>query len=98
MQVPLLSTGEYTQAGLLHKVRTCADMREINYKTPQDRIQVPKIKEILQNLIGSVFITKLDLKQLCLQFKYTQIVSFYSHFSGKAHSIHLKLHLMDTIV
>ena len=58
-------------------------MREINYKTPQDRIQVPKIKEILHNLIGSVFITKLDLKQLYLQFKIHQDSQFLFTFQWK---------------
>ncbi len=61
VNLPLLSTGEHDQTGLLKKVRTCLDLREVNYQYEQDKFVLPKIKEVLHNLQGSNFFSKLDL-------------------------------------
>lgn len=61
VNLPLLSTGEHDQTGLLKKVRTCLDLREVNYQYEQDKFVLPKIKEVLHNLQGAQYFSKLDL-------------------------------------
>ncbi len=44
------------------KLRMCVDMRQLNQNTVKDYYALPRIEELLDNLAGNKYFTKLDMK------------------------------------
>ena len=60
-------------------VRVCCDLRELNKEVIRERHVLPKVEDTLQNLRGSKYFAKIDLKSVFFSVGLSRGVSLFNN-------------------